>query len=235
MKIKTVLPLLVSGANEVQTSKTKFAVYQRILVIVQKVCMQLLLAKEINAARLAGIYPEENCVQIKVTPKLGNDFSLNLYLFQFFSCWSNHKRSGRIIEVNIKNDDLEEEIIRIIKESLVSQVDAYRVGFAAEAYLFQLMQEMVDRRDIVRVQKAGEHDDIKGVDFIFRSHDWQGKIFDIPLQVKTSARGQGEHQKKFRDVPSLMVLVSTELEETRRKVLEIAKAYGAKQSKALHL
>ncbi|MES2023476.1 MAG: hypothetical protein V4439_02220 [Patescibacteria group bacterium] len=233
-KLKTILPLSAPGVNKVKLSAKEGAVYQRILGLAQKACMRALLSKDIDGAYFNAVYLEDRCFQIKVKPKIGLKFNLNIYLFQFFSCWSDNNVANRA-EVNIKNDDEEEEILRVLVEAIRAKTTSFRAGFMAEEVVGNMLADMAGKKMIIKYKKSFQLEDLAGVDFYFSVLDFLGFVVEIPLQVKSSVGGQARHEKKHADIPSLVVRPETSEEELQEKIMKIAGAYSAKFKKVLHV
>ena len=233
MRLRTFLPLLEIDSSEVTGVTEQEALeYQRVLSLAQKACVQVILQGDITSAKLKKIFVEEKCISLEIS-RLSLKFSLNLYLFQFATCCGN--ASSQLAEVNIGKGENNEEIVSIIRETVFSKITALMVGFSSETLISQILKEMKEEEKILSFRKSFAGDDINGIDFFFSTMDWRGQIVEIPIQVKTSARGQKYHRGKFSSIPSLYVPETDSREEIMEKILKIGEAYTAHPRSILNL
>jgi len=233
MKIRTVLPLLELDSSEiVGVTEDQANEYQRIISLAQKACIQLILQKDINSAKLKKIYVDEKCISIEIH-RLSIKFSLNLYLFQFVTCCGD--ANSQLAEININKDENPEEIISIIKEVIFSKTQTLMAGFSSEELIRQILSEMKEKKKILSFRKSFTGDDINGIDFFFSLRDYRNQCIEIPLQIKTSVRGQKDHMQKFAKIPSLFLSQKDSREVIIKKIESIGEAYTAHQKNILHL
>lgn len=232
LKLRTILPLLESNSNEVTDTTEQFDEYQRILTLAQKACMQIILQKDITSVKLKGVFTESKCISLEIS-RLSIKFTLNLYLFQFASSVGND--TSQLVEINIKRDEDQEEVVSIIKEMIVSKIIILMVGSTSEELIRQILMEMKESHKILSFRKSFTGDDINGIDFFFSLRDYRDQYVEIPLQVKTSARGQKYHRVKFAHIPSIMVTEHDSREDIIVRIEKIGDAYTARQKSILHI
>lgn len=226
MKIRTLLPLLELDSNEVVCDNEQAEEYQRILSLAQKACIMEILQKNITSAKLKKIYVDERCISLEIC-RLSIKFSLNLYLFQFVTCCGT--ANSQLAEINISRDEDKEEIIALIREVIFSKTNALMVGFSSEELISQILSEMKKSHKIISFRKSFVGEDINGVDFFFSLRDHRNQVVEIPLQIKTSARGQRYHRLKFKDISSLFLSETDSREEVIKKIIKIGEAYCGRQ------
>lgn len=232
MKLRTILPLLDSGSNEVETTPEQVDEYQRILTLAQKACVQIILQKDITSAKLKGVYVDAKCISVEIQ-RVSIKFSLNLYLFQFATCCGNE--TSQLVEINIGQDEDPKEIVLIIKETISSKIKNLMIGFSSEELIRQILKEMKDAHKILSFRKSFAGDDINGIDFFFSLRDYRNQYVEVPLQIKTSARGQNDHKKKFAPIPSLSISEKDSRGEISKRIQKIGEAYTARQKNILHI
>lgn len=232
-KVKTLLKL-ASPESNLDVPEEIFDSYQHLLILIQRVCIQLVMSKDISSVLLKGIYTNEKCISLEIFGRFNlPKFTLNIYLFQFVSCLSN--KAVDLLEVSIGRYEEREKVMSIIKDGIISKTSALMTGLYSEKLISDVLLEMKKEGKIISFFKSSSLNDFIGVDYYFRVRNYRNQGEDIPLQIKSSYSGQKHHEGKFSKIPSLVVSTQTSLEELKNKILKIGEAYTAYRKSILHL
>lgn len=232
-ELKTFLKLATPESN-LAVSEDMFDLYQHLLKLVQRVCVQLILSKDVSSVLLMGVYTNEKCISLKIfgmfnLPK----FTLNIYLFQFVSCSNN--KAVDLFEISIGKYEDDEKVMFLIREAIFSKTSALSLGLYSEKLISEVLLEMKNEGKILSFYKSQTIDDIAGIDYYFCMRDYRNKAEEIPLQVKSSSAAQKYHEGKFSKIPSLVVSVQTSLGDLKSKIYKIGEAYISYRKNILHL
>lgn len=232
-KLRTFLKLATTETNLI-VEEDVFDAYQHFLHILQRTCAELVLSKDISFVLINGIYTEQKCISIEVFGSFNlPKFTLNIYLFQFVSCFSN--KCMNIFELNIRKFEDDITFINLVKGAIVSKIASLKKGIYSEKLIWDVLTDLKKEKKILSFYKSSTIDDISDIDYFFSMRNYKNIVEEIPLQVKSSARSQERHEKKFKNIPSIVVSTKSSFDDLKNKIIIIGEAYVSYRKNILNL
>lgn len=205
------------------------------------------LEKKIIALRLEDMKAEHIIENYELKKWHGDENEKIIHIDIFFKYKENTLEVGSLIYLDYANKNTKKTRLALYKGSpkdlefkifILSSIAERKKGYDREEKLFDVIKELKKEYFVVdgfsynisSVTKTNEFFDNKlKIDFfvrisvVFGNLFFQKHSFEIPIQCKSSVRGQKYHKEKYPEIPSIAVLDKNNNFEIKEKISQLIK------------
>lgn len=147
------------------------------------------------------------------------------------SSWSDIKNSSGFFQVELPRfHELVET--KHIKKTLLKEIRSRIKGVEREEIVGQVLS-FLEKEGVIQSYYRDGRKDMEGEDFGIAFFDDEFNFIKMPLQVKSSEKGQIEHIRHYPNIPSICIRDNDCLSAIRERIIKIIDAF--KNGKVSHM